>query len=76
MQHKINKWNAWLHRNLFWVVLCFGFWISFLVGLVSYGIWLGDSQRTEIKESTETLSIDQKKAVNEAIELREIMKKR
>lgn len=76
MSEKFNKWNLWLHRNLFWVVLCFAFLISVLVVMVGYGVWTGIQQRKAIQDSTEAISLDQKQALQEALELQKMINKK
>lgn len=75
MKEKINKANDWLLHNLIWIVICFAFWISILVFLVSFGIWLGNKQRTEITKKTTNLTFEQQKILKEAKDLRELIKK-
>lgn len=75
MKEKINKANNWLLQNLIWIVLCLAFWISALVFLVSFGIWLGNKQRTEITKKTINLNSEHQKMVKEAKDLRELIKK-
>lgn len=75
MKQKINKWNNWLHQNLFWVVATFAFLFAVTISLLIYNTWLGDYQREQIKANTEVLSLEQEKAVEEAQQLRELLRK-
>ena len=75
MKEKINKANNWLLQNLIWIVLCFAFWISTLVFLVSFEIWLGNKQRTEITKKTANINYENQKNLKQAKELRELIKK-
>ena len=49
MKKRIEKYNGWIHRNIFWLTLTFAFWISVAVISNFYGIWLGSTERNEYK---------------------------
>ena len=77
MKTRIEKYNDWIHRNIFLVTLIFAFWISVAVVSVFYGIYLGQKQRGEIRHKVEhSLKNQDTLKMNENIDsLREILKK-
>lgn len=51
MSKRILKYNEWLTRNLFWVVIISWGSIGIVICLLSFGIWNGNEQRAEIKDN-------------------------
>ena len=52
MKQKIDRYNEFITRNIFFVTLMFAFWIGFAIISIFYNIYLGNTQRHKIEDNT------------------------